>query len=99
MRLTSNHLFWVISLVLFCLSIFFTYSITSFKKELNLSGKSLLIQSGQEALVAKIIDGDEVSVLIDDQQVVVRILGIGSAYRQSARLGGCRGRSAAVDCL
>lgn len=76
MRLTANHLFWTISLALLGAAVFFTVSITSFKRELNLSGKILEIRSGQEAQVAKIIDGDEVSVIMDNQQVLVRILGI-----------------------
>jgi len=76
MRLTTDHLFWTVSLALLGASIFFTVSITMFKKELNLSGKILEIRSGQEAWVAKILDGDEVSVIMDDEQVVVRILGV-----------------------
>jgi endonuclease YncB( thermonuclease family) len=76
MRLTTDHLFWTISLALLGAAIFFTVSITSFKKELNLSGKILEIRSGQEAMAVKIIDGDEISVMINSQQVVVRILGI-----------------------
>ncbi|MBW1898120.1 MAG: thermonuclease family protein [Deltaproteobacteria bacterium] len=76
MRISTDHLFWPIALMLLGASLFFTASVTSFKKELNLSATTLEINSGQEARVVKIIDGDEVSVVTKNQQMVVRILGI-----------------------
>ncbi len=63
MRISTDHLFWPIALMLLGASLFFTASVTSFKKELNLSATTLEINSGQEAMVVKIIDGDEVSVV------------------------------------
>lgn len=60
------------------LSLFFTFNVISFKNKLNVSSKDLKIDSGQKVTVVRIIDGDEISVKLDNNQFIVRLLGISS---------------------
>ncbi|MCP4137240.1 MAG: thermonuclease family protein [bacterium] len=76
MRVTTSHIVPALALILVGASIFFTINVILFKKGLNVSSRGLVIKSGQAATVAKVIDGDEVSVKFGDAQIIIRILGI-----------------------
>lgn len=77
-RIFKNSLPIIIAILLFSASTYFTWKVIKFKQELNYSVKDLEIYSGMEGKVVKVIDGDEISLKHDNNQFIVRILGIKS---------------------
>lgn len=78
MRAHYNIFYWSMIIILFSLSFFFTYRIISFKLSLTLASGSLSVKSGTEVEFVKAIDGDEIAVKTENQNFIVRILGIKS---------------------
>lgn len=78
LRINSNVFIWLITGVFLGVSIYFTLEVNHFKNKLNRSSKNLSFSSGVQVEVAKVIDGDEISVSYGKKQFVVRILGIKS---------------------
>jgi len=59
-------------------ALYFTISVEVFKARLHDTPENLNFASGQKVTVLKIIDGDEISVKMNNSQFIVRILGISS---------------------
>ncbi|MGK0288821.1 MAG: micrococcal nuclease [bacterium] len=78
MRISSNSLFWVALFFIFGFSAFFTTKVFLFKSGLYHFSEDLVIFSGQEIKIQKIIDGDEVSATFGKKKFVVRLLGVKS---------------------
>lgn len=78
MKFTFNTLFWMTALFFLGAALFFTVNIGIFKAKLNQDAASISFASGQKVVVAKIIDGDEISVTMDGRQFIVRLMGIQS---------------------
>lgn len=73
-----NSLTIIIGIFLFSASTYFTWKVVNFKKELNHPVKDSEISSGMEGKVVKVIDGDEISLKLNNNQFIIRILGIKS---------------------
>jgi endonuclease YncB( thermonuclease family) len=78
MRPTLDHALAVVVLSLFVASAFFTARVCSFKHSLNPGLSAGPITSGQQGVISKVIDGDEVVVDLSGETVRVRILGTSS---------------------
>ncbi len=76
MRLSFQHLFLVVAATLAGASLFFTVRVVAFKGTLRTQGGVQALQSGQKARVSRVLDGDEVVVLLGAEPLTVRILGI-----------------------
>ena len=79
MRISTHTVSYLVIACLSAAAAFFTFRVESFRRGLNDSPANLDFASGQRVIVAKIVDGDEVSVRVGTAQFVVRLLGI-SAY-------------------
>ncbi|MFC1746629.1 thermonuclease family protein [Candidatus Riflebacteria bacterium] len=78
MRINYEAFFWGIIIYLFCTSTFFTIRVTLFKKKLTSAGKKFELKSGTGVKFERAIDGDEIAVSHENQNFIVRILGIKS---------------------
>lgn len=78
MKISFNTILWTLFGVFLGAALYFTISVEMFKSRLNNSSENINFSSGQKVTVSKIIDGDEISVKMNNSQFVVRILGISS---------------------
>lgn len=78
MRLSFNICFWFVIFLFSGMGLYFTINVVDFKSSLSMKPGSIEIISGQEVIVNEIIDGDEVSVKLNNKVFIVRILGIKS---------------------
>lgn len=76
MRPTLNLAFLLLVLLLAGSSLYFTASVTAFKRSLHSKPLAATLKSGQTAVVQRILDGDEISVRIGADSVTIRLLGI-----------------------
>jgi endonuclease YncB( thermonuclease family) len=76
MRITLNQILLFVVALLAMASCYFTFRVVVFKRSLNSGAKAFTLMSGQEAQVVKIIDGDEISVRVGNEQITVRMLGL-----------------------
>jgi endonuclease YncB( thermonuclease family) len=76
MRPTLNHAFLGLVLLLAGTSLYFTVGVFSFKRSLHSKPLVAGLKSGQGAVVQRILDGDEMSVLVGKAPLTVRLLGV-----------------------
>ena len=78
MKISFDKILWSLFAFFLCAALYFTIGVERFKSRLNVSAENLNFSSGQKVNVLKVIDGDEISVKMDNAQFIVRILGISS---------------------
>lgn len=76
MRPSLNQAFLLLVLLLAGSSLYFTARVASFKRSLHSKPLAATLKSGQTAVVQRILDGDEMSVLVGQEPMIVRLLGI-----------------------
>ena len=76
MRPSLNQAFLLLVLLLAGSSLYFTVSVAAFKRSLHSKPLAATLKSGQAAVVQRILDGDEISVLVGKDPMIVRLLGI-----------------------
>lgn len=76
MKAQYSSLYWIIIVILLGLSLYFTIQIVSFQSGLKAGSESLEMKSGAVADFSMAIDGDEVVLKLNDNNITVRILGI-----------------------
>lgn len=76
MRFTLSQAFATLVLLLAGTSAFFTVEVVRFKRALHSRPAAASLKSGQSAVVQRIVDGDELSVLVGQEPVTVRLLGV-----------------------
>lgn len=76
MRAILHHAFTVLALLLAGCSLFFTARVFAFRRSLHSRPAAETLRSGQTVMVQRILDGDELSVLVGKEPVTVRILGV-----------------------
>lgn len=78
MKVTNNFFYWLLIAILLGFATFFTYRVNSFKKSLTEVSEEIVLESGAEVDFFKAVDGDEIAVSLENENFVVRILGIKS---------------------
>jgi endonuclease YncB( thermonuclease family) len=76
MRFSLNQAFLALVLLLAGSSLYFTVSVVIFKRSLNSRPLVANLKSGQAAVVNRVLDGDELSVLVGKDPLTVRLLGV-----------------------
>lgn len=76
MRPTLNQAFILLVLLLAGSSLYFTAGVVAFKRSLNSRPAAAALKSGQSAVVQRILDGDEMSVLVGKEPIIIRLLGV-----------------------
>lgn len=76
MRFTLSQAFVALVLLLAGTSLYFTAGVVRFKRSLHARPAAAGLRSGQTAVVQRILDGDEFSVLVEGSPVTVRLLGV-----------------------
>jgi len=74
MRISVDHIFWIVLATLIGAAAFFTSGVVGFKR--SMTGADIQFASGQKVAVTRIIDGDDLAVRLGDHQLRIRILGI-----------------------
>ncbi|MBI4911371.1 MAG: thermonuclease family protein [Acidobacteria bacterium] len=76
MRPTLSQGFVLLMLLLTGASLYFTAGVLSFKRSLQGRPTAASVKSGQQGEVQRVIDGDELSVLVGTEPIRVRLLGV-----------------------
>ena len=76
MRPTLNQAFMLLVLLLAGSSLYFTASVATFKRSLHSKPWAATLKSGQTAVVQRVLDGDEISVMVGQEPMIVRLLGV-----------------------
>lgn len=76
MRPSLNQAFLLLVLLLAGSSLYFTARVAAFKRSLHSKPLAATLKSGQAAVVQRILDGDEISVMVGQEPMIVRLLGV-----------------------